>query len=137
MAKKSESSKQVLRSSIKEMIKAGNQLIRLREKGLRKAGVFRSARQRLSQLEKQLELKKGKGLSESKLIAVGKEVRSLVSQICKALISYILPARFGFKCRVPSGGLRENCEPWKHIETLADGFGFEATRSSRGSRCER
>lgn len=81
-----------LERSIKEMIKACHRFNHFHKKGALSGGICNAPLiRRLSDLEKQIQGRKKKQLSDERLKAIGREVAQIVSGICKSLISCIFP----------------------------------------------
>src|SRR5713101_2680092 len=78
--------------SIKEMLKAGHRFVRLLENDTLSGGICKASLiKRLSHLERQLRGKRKNHLSDERLRAIGRQVASVVSEVCKSLISYASP----------------------------------------------
>ena len=78
--------------SIKEMIKACHRFVRLLQNDTLSGGICKASLiKRLSHLERQLRGKRKNRLSDERLRAVGRQVASIVSEVCKSLISYVSP----------------------------------------------
>lgn len=87
MMDKKISSKSELRRSVLETIRAARHLNDLKKNDPLRAGIYKSTRQRLNRIEKQL----WKSQSKEAIDRIANEVVQLIGNLTKSLIRYLLP----------------------------------------------